>query len=64
MLKFFAARRIMRPMSDLASILTTVLRQPDPTVLVSLQEALLAYLPAGNDRSEALVPFTGEGDQL
>ena len=64
MLKFFAARRIMRPMSDLASILTTVLRKPDPAVLVGLQEALLAYLPAGNDRSEALATAAGFYDYL
>ena len=64
MLMIFAARHIMSPMNDLASALATVLRQPDPAALVSLQEALLASVPAGSARSQALATTAGFYDYL
>ncbi|MCB0204768.1 MAG: hypothetical protein KDH89_08115, partial [Anaerolineae bacterium] len=51
-------------MNDLASALATVLRQPDPAALVSLQEALLASVPAGSARSQALATTAGFYDYL
>ncbi|MEZ4770582.1 MAG: hypothetical protein R2844_19435 [Caldilineales bacterium] len=54
----------MPAMIDLPSALTAVLRRPDPAALVGLQEALLASVPAGAVRAEALAAAAAFYDYL
>lgn len=51
-------------MNELASILAQVMRRADPAALVNLQEALLAAVPAGSGRSEALATTAAFHDYL